>query len=184
MTTNRKARTVDLPAHALADWLNDTGPGCRSARATIATYIEWCNAGKRGDLPAAARQLFVAPVNVAGETLRLKPFKARLRNVDGLELAPFHNRDWAILRLVEVDRAGRLDRVRCCPGCGLWFAADNAKREYCTDNCRVQAWQRTPTGRASRAAYMRRHRETQRRLAEAKARGRKITGSTLRNLGR
>lgn len=148
-----------LHAQGLTDWLNLRG----KSQNTVAAYIRWRNAGRSGHCPRAAHRL-----------LFTRPLKTRLRDVRGLNLTAFANSDYGILRLVDVDGAGLMSRVRECPQCSNWFFAKNSKRKFCSPNCQVKHWQKTVEGRAGKAAYMRRYRATQKRLWAAKAQGRKL----------
>jgi len=127
----RQGTSGYLSAQSLVDWLNGGGSQEQSTQEAIAAYIRWRNAGKPGSRPMVARRIFVEAVS------------ARLREAPELDLAPYRNRDFGVLRLVEADRNGLLSRLRECPGCSLWFFADNAKRMFCSVACRVKAWRKT-----------------------------------------
>ena len=166
---NRKLRSTGLDGHALAAWLNLRRKGVAPAQAAIAAYLRFENSGRKGAFPDAARLLFT------------RPAQGRLRRgYRSLELAPFGDLDDAIFRLLDLSRAGKLTRVRECPECLEWFFAENLKQLFCSDNCRVKAWQKKPAGRKARADYMRRYRQTLKKRLEKSGdlirlrRGRKI----------
>jgi hypothetical protein len=165
MLENRKLRPWVLSAHSLIDWLNVRKPRIRSIQIAVAEYIRSLHSDRQRPLPAAARSLFVGPIQV------------RLRNIPnkGLDLVGFADRDYAALLLHDLSISGLLGRIRECPGCGRWFFAENEKQKVCSDTCRVKCWQKTPVGRAKRAAYMRDWRATNRKLWEAKQHSRKLT---------
>ena len=113
----------------LAAWLNSRESGIKTAQVAVASYIRWFKSGRQGPLPPAARPLY------------LKPLRARLRHIrDGrrtwLDLAAFRNPDYGLLRLVEVSRAGLVERLKECRRCGRWFFAGHLRRIHCSDNCR------------------------------------------------
>ena len=78
----------------------------------------------------------------------------------------------ALGRLIESDNIGR---IRKCPHCKLFFFAGQRNHKlFCSHRCQTAHWQRTPEGRAYKAAQMRDVRATAKKLWEAKQRGRKL----------
>jgi hypothetical protein len=168
-SSNHRKLHAGLDGHALAAWLNLRRKGIAPAQAAVAAYLRFENSGRKGAFPDAARLLFT------------RPAQGRLRHCLGsLDFAPFGDLDDAIFRLRDLSQAGKLTRMRECPECLKWFFAENLKQLFCSDNCRVKAWQKKPAGRKARADYMRRYRETLKKRLEKSGdlirlrRGRKV----------
>lgn len=75
----------------------------------------------------------------------------------------------------ELINSGNVLRLRKCPNCKkYWYCEGRADKTVCSLRCKVALWQKTPEGRAAKAASMRKWRATKKRLWEAKQRGRKL----------
>jgi hypothetical protein len=53
---------------------------------------------------------------------------------------------------------GVLEKVRRCRNCKTWFFASRCIRRFCSVNCRVAHWRKTPQGRLRNRDYMRHYR--------------------------
>ncbi len=75
----------------------------------------------------------------------------------------------------ELINSGNVSRLLRCPNCKkYWYREGRADKRVCSVRCKVALWQKTPEGRAAKAASMRKWRATRKRLWEAKQRGRKL----------
>lgn len=100
-------------------------------------------------------------------------------DLQGMDEAEAHLLTW-----FELIRSGQERFLRWCPGCRqFYFRAGRSDRKFCSSLCRVLWWQKTPQGRATKAAGMRKIRARQK---EGEPKGERLRGAkqTLRGLGR
>jgi hypothetical protein len=57
-------------------------------------------------------------------------------------------------------RGGMLEKVRRCRNCKKWFFASRGIHRFCSVNCRVAFYRKTPQGRARNREYMRNYRDS------------------------
>lgn len=75
----------------------------------------------------------------------------------------------------ELCDSGNMSRLKLCPRCmNIWYCAGRTDKRFCTLPCKVAYWQKTPAGRKAKREYMREYRATERRLWEAKQKGRTL----------
>jgi hypothetical protein len=111
--------------YSLADWLNLEKRKVTPDQASVSSYIRWAKL-RRGAMPEAAGKLFI------------KPIQERLRHVPRyrLDLEGATNRDINLRKLVEISRAGLIDRMRECPRCRDWYFATDPRQKFCGPECR------------------------------------------------
>ena len=74
--------------------------------------------------------------------------------------------------VLELARRGDLSKLRQCSMCERWFYANAKHQSFCTANCRVRRFAKSPEVKQKRRRYMARYRQ-QLRLRAVKARSRR-----------
>lgn len=181
MVNNRKQRArlqIAKLARFLAGWLNQTAASDDAngfnARSFIAAYLgqDW----PQSWFPELAREHQGGRGVTVGANWPVHSLASV--NVDhgrvDFRLRPCRDRDRALLALGELHALGETGRVKLCPNCGRFFYAPRRDRQACSANCKVSLWQKTPAGRETKRLYMQQTRAKQKRLWEAKQKGRKL----------
>jgi hypothetical protein len=78
-----------------------------------------------------------------------------------------HPQDYMAIRfLVHLVRTGKLEKLRRCQKCQIWYLAHSKNQEYCTTSCRKKHNSQDTSFKAQRKAYMKvyRAKDKQRRL--------------------
>jgi hypothetical protein len=92
------------------------------------------------------------------------------------KLVPEDEHSKMLYHFIQLINSGNISRLRFCQNCQkFWYCVGRKDQRACSPNCKVSLWQKTPAGRAKRAAYMKEHRATLREL-EAKYTKDDLTG--------
>ena len=178
MNINNKQRETDIAEQGrdLAEWLNREDSNSMAAKAMqlFADLHKMFPAGVTGwyhpktGFRARLNRGTLIPVNLQAE------FRPRGRGI-AFSLVPADEDSRWLQVFGELCNSGNLSRLRRCPNCGrFWYCEGRIDRRACSVACKVVLWQKTPQGRAAKAASMRKWRATKKRLWEAKQRGRKL----------
>lgn len=75
------------------------------------------------------------------------------------QAAPEEGQTWAAM-VINLARAGHLDRLRRCVNCRAWlFAKRNTRAVYCSTPCRQKIWRANPENKEKNREYQRDHYE-------------------------
>lgn len=121
----------------------------------------------REELQERYRKGSYSPVRLRAE------FRPWGRGIE-FKLVPEDEHSTMLYHFIQLINSGNISRLRFCQNCQkFWYCAGRSDRRACSPNCKVSLWQKTPAGRAKRAAYMKDYREKVRHLWEAKQQARR-----------
>lgn len=184
MSIYSKQRAADLAKQGrdLAEWLNreDSNSTAAKIMQSVADLHQAFPLGVTGFyLPSIGfrartrdrhNRTTLIPVNLRAE------FRPRGRGFAFNSVPADEDSRWLQV-FGELCNSGNLSRLRRCPNCGrFWYCEGRIDRGACSVACKVVLWQKTPQGRATKAAYMREYRKKQ----GERERKQRLTGKRLK----